>query len=291
MSRLEIAQEARALKKKSTPETIASLAERRMKLQLSIDDFHRKVTLYMPESNQLSGSATDQHDVVDEWEDAVYDSDDDDDVPSMPGGYTSNANTRPAAIDDVTTALLVEEQVVRLPSSFGRDACLGPLQSHGRVEFDLRKGQANDAIHTIRLHVAEKSFIYRVGVRKGSTTANLGHRGRQKAFNEAHVLEAKIRQQARVYEQARKAMETLGMSSEDERNYPPLKKSDTNTSTAVVDFNARGQRNEGLSWIWRTHQAMTDDSTRMNECACLYILCFINAFRTHIVLVVVQFTG
>ena len=266
--RLEIAQEARALKKKSTAETIASLAERRMKLQLSIDDFHRKVVLYMPESNRLSGGAADQDVVADEWEEAVYDSEDDDVVPGMPGGYRPDANARPAVVDDVTTVLLAEEQTIRLPSSFGRDACLGPLQPHGRVEFDLRKGQANDAIHAIRLHVAEKSFIYRVGVRKGSTTANLGHRGRQKAFNEAHVLEAKIRHQARVYEQARKAMVTLGMSSEEERNYPRLAKSDTNASTAVVDFNARGQRNEGLSWIWRTPQGMTSDSATMNECTC-----------------------
>ena len=61
-------------------------------------------------------------------------------------------------------------------------------------------------------------------------------------------------------------METLGMSEEDIQNYPKLSKSDTNASTAVVDFNARGQRNEGLSWIWRTPHEMTRDSRLMNEC-------------------------
>ena len=132
------------------------------------------------------------------------------------------------------------------------------------MEFDLRKGQANDALHNIRLHVTEKSLLYGAGVCKGTATVTLGHRGGQKAFKEVHVLEAKIRQQARIYECARKAMESLGMSVEDQKRYPKLLKSDTNVSTAVIDFNARGQRNEGLSWIWRTPQALTRDSALMS---------------------------
>lgn len=264
--RLEILQEVKALAKKSTPETMAMLTEKRAKLQLSIDDFHRKAAVYVPETDLLSGSVIDEESATSEWEDAVYDSEDDDILLPMPGTFIPDVGAQRSASDEATTALPAEKQLIRLPSSFGREACHGRLRPYGRVEFDVRKGQANDALHTIRLHIAEKSFIYRGGVRKGSNTANLGHRGRQKAFNEAHILEAKVRHQARIYEGARKAMETLGMSEEDIQNYPKLSKSDTNASTAVVDFNARGQRNEGLSWIWRTPHEMTRDSRLMNEC-------------------------
>ena len=237
-----------------------------MKLQLSIDDFHRKAATYMPETDLLSGRNVKEQRVEEEWEDAMYDSEEDDVLITMPGSFNTDLKNRQSVVDESIAALSAEHQCIRLPSSFGRASSLGRLQPHGQVEFDLRKGQANDALHSIRLHVAEKSFLYGGGVRKGTNTTNLGHRGRQKAFNEVHVLEAKIRHQARIYECARKAMETLGMSSEDQKHYPKLLKADTNASTAVVDFNARGQRNEGLSWIWRTPNTMTHDSALMSEC-------------------------
>ena len=242
------------------------LAEKRKKLQTSIDDFHRKASIYMPEMDLFSGQSINEQGMVDEWEDTTYDSEDDDALLAIPGTFRADSNVELSAADDAITALSAEEQPIRLPSAFGRQACLGLLQPHARVEFDLRKGQANDALHNIRLHVAEKSFIYGTGVRKSSNTANLGHRGRQKAFHEVHMLEAKIRHQARIYENARKCMESLGMPIEDQQKYPKLSKSDTNASTAVVDFNARGQRNEGLSWIWRTPHTMTHDSAMMSEC-------------------------
>ena len=263
--RLEVAQEARALKRKSNADTLALLTEKRMKLQLSIDDFHRKAATYMP-TDLLSSIDVNEQRVEEEWEDAQYDSEEDDILPTMPGSFNMDLTNHQSVVDESTAALSAEHQCIRLPSSFGRVPSLGILQPHGQVEFDLRKGQANDALHSIRLHVAEKSFLYGVGVRKGATTSNLGHRGRQKTFNEAHALEAKIRHQARIYECARKAMETLGMSVEDQQQYPKLLKADTNASTAVVDFNARGQRNEGLSWIWRTPHTMPRDSALMSEC-------------------------
>ena len=268
--RLEIAQEARALRQRFTAEKASLLAEKRIKLQASIDDFHRKAAIYMPEMDLLSSQNNDQS-TVSEWEDANYDSEEDDSSYSIPGAFNNDANAEQPAIDETTTALSAEQQTIRLPSTFGKDACLVRLQPHARIELDLRRGQANDALHAIRLHVAEKSFIYGVGVRKGNNTTNLGHRGRQKAFGEAHVLEAKVRHQARIYESARQAMESLCSSTQDREKYPKLMKSDTNASTAVVDFNARGQRNEGLSWIWRTAHTVAHGSTQMSECTWYFV--------------------
>ena len=237
-----------------------------MKLQLSIDEFHQKAAIYMPETDLLPSINVNEQRMEEEWEDAMYDSEEDDILLTMPGSFNTDFKNHQSVVEESTNVLSAEHQCIRLPSSFGRAPSLGIPQPHRQVEFDLRKGQANDALHSIRLHVAEKSFFYGVGVRKSTTTTNLGHRGRQKAFNEVHALEVKIRHQARIYECARKAMETLGMSVEDQKHYPKLLKADTNASTAVVDFNARGQRNEGLSWIWRTPHTMTPDSAMMSEC-------------------------
>ena len=257
--------------RRHTADNASLLAEKRIRLQASIDDFHRKAGIYMPEMDLLSSQDNGQS-PAGEWEDGDYDSEEDEASYPIPGAFNNDANVDQHAIDETITALSAEQQTIRLPSAFGRDACLMRLRPHAQVELDLRRGQANDALHTIRLHVAEKSFIYGVGVRKGANTTNLGHRGRQKAFSEAHVLEAKIRHQARIYETARQCMEKLGMSTQDREKYPKLMKSDTNASTAVVDFNARGQRNEGLSWIWRTAHTIAHDSAMMSECTWYLII-------------------
>ena len=52
--RLEVAQEARALGRRHTADNASLLAEKRIRLQASIDDFHRKAGIYMPEMDLLS---------------------------------------------------------------------------------------------------------------------------------------------------------------------------------------------------------------------------------------------
>ena len=127
----------------------------------------------MPTTDLPPGINVNEQNVEEEWGDALYDSEDDDILPDVPGAFNMDVNTQQSVIDETTAALSAEDQPIRLPSSFGRASSLGRLQPHGQVEFDLRKGQANDALHSIRLHVAEKSFLYGGGVRKGSSQ-NIG---------------------------------------------------------------------------------------------------------------------
>lgn len=54
------------------------------------------------------------------------------------------------------------------------------------------------------------------------------------------------------YEPARWALSQLGVSDK----YPhflPITRTDTKAVTAVFDPNKRGDRNAGMSWIWRRH--------------------------------------
>ena len=264
--RIELAAEARALKKKGTPEQQSALSEKRTKLQKEIDDFHREARIYMPDVGDHSESvlSPDDHD---EWQDDDDDSDDEGVLHPMPGSYKQVPADGPhTVVDDVVNKVMAESQLIRLPSSYGHGKCPENIAILSPVEKDLRMGQANDSLHSVRLAVAEKSYSYRKKVRNGSTNPNTSYRGRRKAFDDAHAIDADIRKHARIYESARKALMVLGLSEEEESTYRPLKPGDTHASTAVVDFNARGQRNEGLSWIWQTPKALTNTSAWMEEC-------------------------
>ena len=256
----------RALKKRSTPEQDASLNEKRVKLQREIDDFHRSSGIYMRGIGD-EGPINLSPDQNDEWQDDDDDSDDEGVLHPMPGSFSSQSGREShTLVDDVVNRVSAETQLIRLPSTYRKDKSCENLEVLSLVEKDLRMGQANDAIHAIRLRIADKSYTYRKNVRKGATNPTRGYRGRRKAFDEAHAIDADIRKHSRIYESARKALLSLGLSADEEEMYRPLKRSDTNTSTAIVDFNARGQRNEGLSWIWQTPKALTNTSAWMEEC-------------------------
>ena len=263
--RIELTAEARALRKKANADQKASLSEKRVKLQKEIDEFHRNARIYM--SDVKGKFATESPCDNDEWHDQDDDSDDEGILHPMPGSYdTASGDRDRKVVDDVVNEVSAETQLIRLPSTYGRENRSKSLGILRPVEKDLRIGQANDALHSVRLCVADKSYSYRRKVRNAATNPSNGYRGRQKAFAEAHAVDTDIRKHARIYESARKALVALGLSEEDQDTYRPLKPTDTQASTAVVDFNARGQRNEGLSWIWQTPKALTNTSAWMEEC-------------------------
>ena len=272
-----MAAEARALRKKCTPEQKCLLSEKRVKLQKEIDEFHRKARIYM--SDVKGKLATDPSCDNDEWCDQDEETDDEDILHPMPGTYdTSSGNRDRKVVDDVVNQLSAETQLIRLPSTYSRDNCSKSVVALSPVEKDLRMGQANDALHSVRLCIADKSYRYRKKVRNAATNPNASYRGRQKAFADAHAVDADIRKYARIYESARKALVALGLSEEEEDMYRPLKPKDSQASTAVVDFNARGQRNEGLSWIWQTPKALSNTSAWMEECSLGIILLYIHQY-------------
>ena len=263
--RIELTAEARALRKKANADQKASLSEKRVKLQKEIDEFHRNARIYM--SDVKGKFATESPCDNDEWHDQDDDSDDEGILHPMPGSYdTASGDRDRKVVDDVVNEVSAETQLIRLPSTYGRENRSKSLGILRPVEKDLRIGQANDALHSVRLCVADKSYSYRRKVRNAATNPSNGYRGRQKAFAEAHAVDTDIRKHARIYESARKALVALGLSEEEQDTYRPLKPTDTQASTAVVDFNARGQRNEGLSWIWQTPKALTNTSAWMEEC-------------------------
>ena len=255
--RLKLQKEARQASRSKSSEVQLALYDKRMKLQKDIDQFHQTSLLYLPPLDSATAVGKDSNSWVDEDEE-----EEEDPTESIPGAY----NTQDKGIIDVSDNVLPpEQQILRLPSSFGREMCTGRLKVLARIELDLRKGQANDVLHGLRLAIGQKSFHFRANVRQASSTANTGYQGRLRSADQSRVIQGTIDEFSKVYTSARNTMETLGATAKDLRQYQTLSRQDIKTTTAVVDFNARGQRNEGLSWIWQTYIESSDDPEWMQE--------------------------
>ena len=248
--RIELAKLTRKLKKRVADSDAEALYERRERLQESIDEFCRLARVYIPSVDpNLSIHADDP----DEWED-----DFDLQASEDEGGDLQHTTSR-----EVLNILPAEKQKLPLPSSYGREACAGYLKFLADIELALRIAQAADALHNLRLFIAQKSFVYRNDVRKGATNAN--HKKRLRSRGNIASLSASVDLSAKVYMSARRAMHTLGAMEDVLQKYQVLKPQHLQTSTAVVDFNAPGQRNKTLSWIWHSHQSSANDPSWLRE--------------------------
>ena len=240
---------ARKLRKRPTDAEVEALYERREKLQESIDDFCRLAKVYLPATGHDTPIG-----LSDEWEDmAGPQSFDEDDVED---GHVD--------LPEVLDVPPAEEQKIPLPSSYGREACSGYLSFLAAIELGLRRAQATDALHNLRLLIAQKSFAFRYDVRKSTTNAN--YKKRLRSRDSINSLSALIDLSAKVYTSARRAMCTLGASQDVLERYQVLQPQHLQASTAVVDFNASGQRNQGMSWIWHSHQPSASDPSWLREC-------------------------
>ncbi|KAG2119461.1 uncharacterized protein F5147DRAFT_647419 [Suillus discolor] len=108
-------------------------------------------------------------------------------------------------------AFELERGVIPLPSNLGLEKCatLG-IADIADQELTLRQGQANDALHHIRVHLADKAVIFRKTVRVAK----------------------------------------LGADDALLKRYQPLTREHLKVSTAVANPNSRGQRNNVLAWFW-----------------------------------------
>lgn len=273
--RVLLAKEIKAIGPRRNPQDNATIEDKRSKLQESIDEFWRTSHLYLP---ALDHNPFTPPDVSEEWvpfddttsvnDDPPSFDDDEDDSDTDDTTLPQTTRVRSGEVDIMVLdhALPAEQQRIPLPSSFGRAACGGRLKQVAQVELSLRKGQANDALHALRLAIGKKSFVYWSKIRKGSTGKNSNYGRRKRNSTDAQTLEMSIDQSSKVYMSARRAMAHLGASEADLDKYQILRKADVSASTAIVDFNAAGQRNKSLSWIWHAHRSSVEDPTWLKEC-------------------------
>jgi hypothetical protein len=218
------------------------VAHRRDKLQLQIDRFSQSASTFL-------GHTIDGDDIADSYVDENVLEDD----------YFNQE-------DDATFAS---------PCSFQPEACFIPLPSNLGIarcnEFEitdlvsqeicLREGQANDALHAIRVNLAHKAVIFRKSVRAAKSQVRT-----TRAWTQVRSVENVISLNAAIYSKCRKQLGKLGADQLLEK-YQKLDKGDLKASTAIADPNARGQRNSTLPWFWSVDvTADACSSDWMTEC-------------------------
>ncbi|KAI6141233.1 hypothetical protein BKA82DRAFT_4362346 [Pisolithus tinctorius] len=135
---------------------------------------------------------------------------------------------------------------VPLPSYIGvqyfHDMGLGSLVEQ---EIHLRQGQANDALHELRLALMDKAVIFRTDVRKGGN-----YKMTTRAWGQISNAEAMVQRHATIYRQCRKQLIALGAGEDILGKYQELNRADLTVSATIADPNARGHHDNTLAWFW-----------------------------------------
>ena len=232
--------------------------DRRQRLKADVEGFIRKASRYMFIEDDLVGLADDssQFNGVDGWESDA----------DCPEEDFFASDDRAAGWEEYIP------ETLPLPSTVGMQLCrTHGIQKLAEQELQLRYGQANDALHRIRLALGHKSHLYRNNVRSANS-----QRKKLRAFDEVAVAESEVRINAKIYLLARQAMISLDAPAEIlTTRYMELKKTDLKVTTALVDPQAHGLGSvEGnmQPWIWTAERSSGQGDTGwLAECKHLHI--------------------
>lgn len=159
-----------------------------------------------------------------------------------------------------------EDLPILLPSSLGWEWCVSHgVQSLAAKELQLRKAQANDSIHQIRLALGFKSALFRTQVRPAKT-----QKTKTRAWNAIQGVDTTVHEHARIYSMARDAYRNIRQSHTSGPDFPELRPKDLHVATLVLGSEQAGQRNKQQSWIWGFGKSVEDDGTWMDDCKPLY---------------------
>jgi hypothetical protein len=157
----------------------------------------------------------------------------------------------------------IEQAMVWLPSSFTKSERIQlGLERIAAVEAELREGQANDALESLRASLAEKSLRFRTEVKPAKSQRTM-----TRAWDSIHRADKQIRGAVQCYRLARSALEGLGVSSKLLEQYKEIQKKDLKMSRDVVEENRVGQRSWELPWFWRLDRKLDKDRDEfLKEC-------------------------
>jgi hypothetical protein len=246
----------------------SAIEDQRARLERKIMTFHESMEMYMdiPEEDQTSMATT----LMDEWDDL----DDDDEVTDeeatsndeMMYSKRAGKETRlKVTIEGDSEGVCAEKLLLMLPSTLGRAKInkLG-LQVLASQEIQLRQGQANDALAALRLELGYKALLFRSDVRNSKDT-----KGKTRAWGKVRRSSREVQKHLLCYKRARKALQSLGASSEILDKYKEIGDEDLKVNSDMVEENRFGQRNYKLAWFWRLGpevQSDTVDDGWMEEC-------------------------
>lgn len=167
-----------------------------------------------------------------------------------------------AAENDVATRLIA------LPSAIVNPERFPEILAFCTQELELRKGQANDVLTSIREIVGQLSFQWSKGVRLAPDKARA-----TRARKSIEKIHRKLALESKSYQQIRSAMQRLGLpEAELQSVYRPLTPADISVSKAVKGPNERGESQTQLSWIWTTMHGLPGDRNYLTECTFTILL-------------------
>ncbi|KAG2129667.1 uncharacterized protein EDB93DRAFT_1256202 [Suillus bovinus] len=157
---------------------------------------------YEVDANELDSPVNRDHDSLDEED---YSDLDDHDQHPDPETHTS--------------IFQPELTIIPLPSNLGEARCkaLG-LTNLMKEEIVLREGQANDALHAIRVHLVDKAVIFWDTVQSAKSQATS-----TQAWTRVRTVEAAVKLNARIYWKCRLQLDRLPNHNL-LKKYLPLKK-------------------------------------------------------------------
>ncbi|KAG1866108.1 hypothetical protein F4604DRAFT_1585594 [Suillus subluteus] len=227
-----------------------AIARRCDRLQGQIDEFIRVAVTFL-------GDQLDEYDKLDLMTmmldaaelDSAGSSSDDPDRPDDEDRY------------DTLVKFTPETLVIPLPSNIGIERCAEwGVADLVLQEISLREGQANDALHAIRVNLADKAVLFRTTVRSAKSQARSTH-----AWARVHSVDKILHLNVQMYSKCRSQLVHLG-ADDLLAKLRPLEKADLKATTVVADPNARGQRNSMLAWFWSIDvQGDSTSNDWMNE--------------------------
>ena len=174
---------------------------------------------------------------------------------------TKAAQAQEAALAAVEA---VEHVKIALPSAMGKEHQAHGLQVLLSKEYQLRQGQANDALQGVRVSIANLSFEYGRKLRKIKKSKVK----KTRAWATVHSVGCMLHLHRQIYSYAVSAISRLGNPEKMiGRQYKPLLKEDMKANTVVADPNAQGQSKAKPAWFWSSNLAGDmQDNKRMVEC-------------------------
>ena len=156
-----------------------------------------------------------------------------------------------------------ETMLPPLPSYIGIDRLQGlGLGFLVEQELSLRQGQANDCLHEIRLALADKAVIFRRDVRQAGN-----YNMTTQAWGRIASTDLTLQRHASLYRRCHRQMVALRADKQVLDQYQELHASDLSVTTAILDPNAWGHRDDTLPWFWTMDVPQnTDRYDWMSEC-------------------------
>ncbi|TFY60025.1 hypothetical protein EVJ58_g5409 [Rhodofomes roseus] len=197
---LTVAALARRVNSDSLLTAQLQLVNKRNRLQRAIDSFAKQASSFWKD-----GVDSDNDDEeTDDEEERAYAGDDWEDVDEDP-----DVTDDLVVLEDPDDETQPESIPLRLPSTIGHKK-LATMNKRrlGEQELRLREGQANDALHRLRMAIGLKSMVYLTQVRPANS-----QRTQTRAFKEAQNVEKVILECSRVFTLARRNMIPLVMTA------------------------------------------------------------------------------